>query len=87
MMPDPQSGVISPSSAAPPKISWRTRLLRIALALFTFEIGLFLANLFGHRLEFLFRLRQVGFEFLAQVLELLIVLEDPRHIDQGDSMW
>jgi hypothetical protein len=41
-MPDPQPRLAQEVPGAPPKIGWRTRLLRVALALLTFEIGIFL---------------------------------------------
>jgi hypothetical protein len=52
LSPQPPSGLTAPDSnprAEPglanprPKIGWQRRLLRISLALFTFEIGIFLA--------------------------------------------
>lgn len=41
-MPDPQPRLAQQVPSTPVKVGWRTRLLRVSLALFTFEIGVFL---------------------------------------------
>src|SRR5271169_6603109 len=52
LSPDPQGGLAAPNSGTNgdaslpstprPKLGWQRRLLRISLALFTFEVGVFL---------------------------------------------
>src|SRR5579863_9772683 len=51
LSPEPQGGLVAPNSGPPnestpaasrPKLGWQRRLLRISLALFTFEVGIFL---------------------------------------------
>lgn len=42
LIPESEPTLAPQAPAARPKVGWRTRVLRIALALFTFEIGVFL---------------------------------------------
>jgi hypothetical protein len=52
LSPEPQRGLTNPNpepkqeapvqSSSKPKLGWQRRLLRISLALFTFEVGIFL---------------------------------------------